>query len=99
MKIEHEHGLGIEEVYTRINNLLPSLEEKYKDLIQNSMSVWDENHERMDFSFEAYGFKISGNVQLYNDKIIFEGKLPLAAWPFKGKIENRIKENLESLLN
>jgi hypothetical protein len=40
----------------------------------------------MDFELEIMGIKASGNVQLNYNELILNGKLPLIAKPFEGRI-------------
>ncbi len=48
----------------------------------------------MNFNFEAKGFDVSGDVQIYNNKLILKSELPFFAAFFKEKIESTIKNKL-----
>lgn len=98
MRIEYNHQHTKEEAYKKIDGLLEELKNKYGEMVQNPSKSWNSEHDRMDFSFRARGFNITGNIQLQGMAVVLEGKLPLLARPFKGEIESRIREKLEEIL-
>lgn len=98
MKIIYNHQHTKEEAYEIVDGLLEGLEDKYSEMVKNPFRSWNSEHDRMNFSFRARGFNITGNIQLQEMAVVLEGKLPLLARPFKGEIESRIKEKLEEIL-
>ena len=99
MRIEHEHALTADESYKRISNLLSGLQSQYADKITNPTTSWNSDHTRMDFSMEIMGFRTSGQICLTDHMATLDGKIPLMARPFSGKIENMIKSKLDELLS
>lgn len=85
------------EAYQKIDNFLDGLVNEHKDMISNPQKKWNESKDKMNFSFEAKGFNISGNIKLEKDKLVLDGKLPWAAKLISGKIEKMITKNLDSL--
>lgn len=99
MKIEYEHGLTKKRVYEKLNSLLPQLEQKYSNEVNNVHSAWNGNKDRMDFSFDAKGFTLEGSMAITDNLITIEGKVPFLARPFQGIAEKRIKSQLEEIFN
>ena len=44
--------------------------------------------DKMNFSFKAEGFNIIGDIQLGDNQLVFEGKLPFLAKPSGGIVES-----------
>jgi len=44
------------------------------------------------------GFSLSGRMDVKPGEVVMKGNYPLAAVPFKGKIESMIRERAEQLL-
>lgn len=95
MRIDYQHKLTPEEAYGKINNLLINLQRQYADKISNPQTSWNPEHTRMDYSMEIMGFKTKGQITLKNNQVSLEGKLPLMARIFSGKIEEMIKKQLD----
>lgn len=98
MRIEYSYNIEKEKVYNRIDNLLSSLQEKYKEDMSNPQKRWNSNKDKMEFNMLIKGYEISGIITLQDNKVIIEGKLPFIAKMFSGKIENAVKSQLETLL-
>jgi len=99
MKIDYKHNLAPEEAYRRINNLLTDLQSQYADKISNPQTSWNPEHTRMAYSMEIMGFRTKGEVTLNNGQVSLDGKLPLMARMFSGKIEEMVKTQLDDLLS
>ena len=97
MEINHDYNCSKQVAYTKIDGFLNELTNKYSDMISNPLKKWNDSNDKMDFSFKVKGFNIEGNIQLYNNKLILNGKLPFLARLFSGKIETTIKSELERL--
>lgn len=97
MEIKHDYSCGKQEAYKKIDNLLEELQTQYSDMISNSTKKWNSLNDKMEFSFKVKGFKIVGDVNLYDNRLILNGKLPFAARIFQGKIKSTIEEKLDEL--
>ncbi len=73
----------------------------FSDQIRGEMPVdvtdveenWD--HEgNLEFSFKAMGLKIQGQMVTCDSQVTVQGSLPFAALPFRGAIENAVKEKI-----
>ncbi|MFK7766419.1 MAG: polyhydroxyalkanoic acid system family protein [Mariniblastus sp.] len=59
--------------------------------------VWDESG-KLDFSFKAMGFKISGTMVTSAEKVTVAGNLPFAALPFRGALESQIADKVKEAI-
>src|SRR5438477_6107802 len=91
MNLSVPHQLSKAEAKQRVQNLIGQLQQQYAGIVKNVREEW--NGDRSDFSFEAMGFAISGSLFVEDALLRLESNLPMAALPFKGRIENAIKEN------
>ena len=91
------HHLPEKEAINRIKNLLHKLRKEFSDKISSIREEWEGNLAK--FSFSIKGISISGKLTVNSSQVHLEGKLPLLAIPFKGKIENTIREEATKLLN
>jgi hypothetical protein len=96
MSIKVPHQLTQEEATTRIHTLLSDLKNEHGDQIRDLKETWNGN--RCDFSFKAMGFSTSGTLVVTDSGAELTGNLPFAALPFKGKIEETIRQRAERLL-
>ena len=51
------------------------------------------------FSFEVMGMSLSGVLNIEPTEVRMEGQFPMAAVPFKGKIESAMRERITELLS
>jgi hypothetical protein len=56
------------------------------------------NGDGAEFSFKAMGMTVEGIISVDKKTVNLDAKIPLAALPFKGTIENTIKEEANKLL-
>ncbi len=96
MSIVVPHKLTQEEALGRVQRLLGDMKTQYGDQISELSEQWSGN--RGEFSFKAMGFATSGTLDVTPAQVEFNGSLPFAATPFKGKIESTIRDRAEKLL-
>lgn len=96
-KAEAAHKLSREEAIKRLQGFLGKVEEMYKDQVSSMESDWVDDV--LNFALTTYGFTISGQVAVDEEKAEVNGKLPIAAMAFRGKIEKTISRALESALS
>ncbi len=58
---------------------------------------WDADG-NLDFSFRAFGFSVSGRLENRPGSIAVAGTIPLAAFPFRGRIENEIRARIKEAI-
>ena len=92
LQLTFAHQLGQEEAVARLKNFLTRVQEKYQAQVADLQQAWNGN--TLSFSFSTYGFKVSGDVVAEPTEVRLDGQIPIAAMPFKGKIEGAIRDQL-----
>lgn len=90
------HRLGEEEALTRLQHLLSDMKSRYATYFTDLEERWSGNEGR--FSVKAMGFNVTGGVTVRPTEVAIDADLPLAATPFKGRVEQMIREQTERLL-
>ena len=96
IKIEIVHHLTQDEATTRVKNLMSELRNQFGGQVRNLQESWNENS--ANYSFEVMGLMVSGNLFVEPFRVQLEGQLPMAALPFKSRIESAIRDRLTALL-
>ena len=97
IKFSVPHSLTEQEAAGRLQNAIGDLKQKFGDRIQNLHESWTDH--RGDLSFEAMGFRVSASILIGSNSVEFNGQIPMAALPFKSRIESTAKERLQALLS
>ncbi len=90
------HSRTKDEVIEQMKGLLEKVTEKFGDQVKNLEQDWEED--KLNFSFRTFGINISGQGTVDDSAVHIQGKLPIAAMMFKGKIESGLKEQLQRML-
>ncbi|QDU93000.1 polyhydroxyalkanoic acid system family protein [Lignipirellula cremea] len=96
MNIVVPNPLGKEAAKTKLKNFLETVRSKYKDQVSNLEETWVDD--TLNYSFKTYGFAIKGQLIVEESQVVVNGALPMAAFAFRGKIEQSIKTELEKQL-
>lgn len=96
MSVTVPHQLGQAEALTRVQTMIGGLKRQYGDQITDLQEQW--NGSNGDFSLKAMGFHVSGRLSVSETALDMEGDLPLMAAPFKGQIEQMVRQEAERLL-
>ncbi len=96
MDILVNHSLGIDEAKKRIKNLADELKKDYGNQIKDYTENWDGN--KVNVAFKAMGLKLSGILEIFDNKVTMNGKVPLMAKMYEGEIKRKLILNLENLL-
>ena len=86
------HTLGREEAARRIKELIP----KARGLVTDLDEQWRDH--TLSFQFKAMGFKVGGNMAVEDTVVNLDIELPLAAMMVKGTIEQRVRQELGTVL-
>ncbi len=97
MNAEVSHSLGREEALERLRSFSEKIRDKYKGQVSDMEESWAD--ETLNFSFKSFGFKVSGSLIVGDDSVKLDGKLPIAAMVFKGKIQQEFVDQLNKLLS
>ena len=96
MTITVPHQLSEDEAMRRIQSLLSEVKRDHGDRVSDLKETWSANHG--EFSFKAMGFSLSGWIDVKPSEVVMKGNYPLAAMPFRGRIESMVRERAEQLL-
>jgi hypothetical protein len=96
MTIVVPHTLTQEEAMRRIRGLLTDVKAQHGDRVTDLEERW--SGDRGEFAFKAMGFAVSGSLVVRPSEVELKGSYPLAALPFKGRIEALIRERATQLL-
>ena len=88
LNIEHPHTLPLDEVKKRLQALADRLSAKY-GITANWVSDREANVKRTG---------VTGKITCTDDKVTVSLDLNFALSPLKGKVENRVKQELASCL-
>lgn len=94
--IEIPHLLSAADAKERLQRFVEALQSKFQDNVSDLDQSW--NGDTLDFGFKTFGIKVTGKIDVEENRIAVEGDLPLTAMMFKGKIESEIRKQLERLL-
>ncbi len=92
--MEVPHQLGRDAAIERLKSFIDKV--RNRNDVSDLQESWQENVQT--FSFKTFGFTIEGATTVEDDRVKMEGKLPLAAAPFRGRIEGSIQEELTKML-
>ena len=96
LNISVPHALTEDEALGRIKGMLTDLKRENEGTFSDLTEEWTGNGGR--FSVKAMGMKVAGGLTVLADRVELNGDLPLTAAPFKGRIEQLVRERMERLL-
>ncbi len=96
-RTEVTHSLGKQPATERLMRFIDRVRQQYADQVSDVEGQWRDHI--MTFSITTYGFTISGTLTVSDDRVDVQGRLPLAALPFRGKIEQAIGAELQRELS
>jgi hypothetical protein len=91
------HSIGKEEALARIKSLLGNVQTRFAGQLKDVNQEWTDNQGT--FSFSVMNMPVSGKLTVNNDEVTLDGKLPLAASLFQGKIKEVIMEEAKKVLS
>jgi hypothetical protein len=94
--VPHEHPTSL--VAEKLRGFAEQVRAEHAQQVTQVVEVWDD-HGNLDFSFKAFGFAISGRMEHVERAVKVIGNLPLAAWPFRGMVEQKIVETIEKIIH
>jgi hypothetical protein len=97
LTINVPHQLTQQEALHRITSLISNLKAEQKDKISNVTEHWVGN--TGSFGFTAYGYDLSGTIQVHDSSIDIDAKVPFAVSLFKGTIQDIIHKKAAELLS
>ena len=78
-----------------VDKRLKTLEKQYGHKADDFGYEWDGN--TLHLSAKAKGLSLKGTLEITADEVIVDGKLPLLAKPFEGRIRQTVEMEAESM--
>jgi hypothetical protein len=91
------HSIGKDEALNRIKKLLGNVQSRFSGQLKDVQQEWNDNEGL--FSFSVLNMQVSGKLTVNNDEVGLDGKLPIAAALFQGKIKEVIMEEAKKVLS
>jgi hypothetical protein len=95
MRVTVPHNTDKDTARRKINERLGQLLGQYGHYINDSSHQWEGD--RLTFSGSARGFKAGGTVEITDQEVIIDGKLPLIAKPFESRIKSTIEREAAAM--
>jgi len=95
MKVNIPHHTTRNKARKKVDRLLVELTDSMGSIISDLDQYWEDDV--LVFSFRAKGLKARGTLEVTEDEIILDGKLPLMAMPFESRIRSAIEREAHSL--
>jgi hypothetical protein len=93
---EMPHSLGLEEATRRLKEKLAAALAEHQSRVSNLREEWRDH--TLSFALKAMGMGFSGTVAVAPDQVKVDAELPIAAAFFKGAIEQRLRQEVGTLL-
>lgn len=94
---EVSHTLGQAAATDRLKDFVQDAQQRFGEHVTEMDGSWNENV--LDFWLSTFGMKITGTITVDESTVRVAGQLPLAAMPFRGKVEQTIAAELEQALS
>lgn len=88
--------LGKDDAMRRLQHFTDAVKRKYGDQVSDLSETWHDSH--VDFGFKTFGMGVKGAIEVSDENVQVAVDLPLAAAMFKGKIENEIRNSIQTVL-
>ena len=99
LRIVVQHKLTEEAATVRIREHLSELASVHSEKISGIEESWHGNSADLSFTLlKPVRVRVSASLRVTASEFVIEGRLPLVAWPFKGRIEAVIRKHLEDCL-
>jgi putative polyhydroxyalkanoate system protein len=95
MRVSVPHNTDRESARRIVDERLQKLLEQYSSYLNDVDQRWEGD--RLVFSGSARGFKANGTVEITDSEMIIDGKLPLIARPFEGRIKSTIESEAAAM--
>ncbi len=95
MRIAVPHHTTKGSARSRIEEKLAALLGQFGGRIDDLQQQWVGD--TLEFKGKARGFKLEGTVEVTESEVIVDGKLPMMALPFEGRIREAVKREAETM--
>lgn len=94
---EVSHSLGQADATERLKDFVQDAQKRFGEHVDKMDGSWNDSV--LDFSISTFGMKITGTMTVNESAVQVGGQLPLAAMPFRGKVEQTIADELKQALS
>jgi hypothetical protein len=91
-----QHHLGKDEALRRIKDILGDAQKHDGGRVSDVQETWTDDGGS--YSFKVAGFKVSGSIEVRDTDVEIDVNYPLAARPFKEKIESTLRDRAQTVL-
>ena len=95
MRIAVPHHTTKANARSKIEQKLAALLNQFGGRVDDLQQQW--NGDTLEFKGKARGFKLEGTVEVPEAEIVVNGKLPMMALPFEGKIREAVKREADAM--
>jgi putative polyhydroxyalkanoate system protein len=95
MRIAVPHHTTKANARSKIEQKLAALLSQFGGRVDDLQHQW--NGDTLEFKGKARGFKLEGTVEVTEAEIVVNGKLPMMALPFEGKIREAVKREADAM--
>ena len=95
MRIAVPHRTTKENARRIVEQRMQQLERQYGHYASDVEKNW--SGDRLDFGFKAKGFSGKGTLEITDNEVIIDGKLPLIAKPFEPRIKSTIEKEAATM--
>jgi putative polyhydroxyalkanoate system protein len=95
MRIAVPHHTTKANARSKIEQKLAALLSQFGGRVDDLQQQW--NGDTLSFKGKARGFKLEGTVEVTEAEIVVNGKLPMMALPFEGKIREAVKREADAM--
>ena len=95
MRIAIPHHSDKKTARRKIEQKIVQMLAQYSHYLSDSSHSWDGDV--LHFTGSAKGLKAAGTVEITDTEVIVDGKLPLIARPFEGRVRHTIEREGEEL--
>ena len=95
MRVSVPHNTDRDTARRKVEARLQQLLAQYSSYLNGVDQRWDGDC--LVFSGSARGFKANGTLEITDQEVIFDGKLPLIARPFEPRIKNTIEREAAAI--
>ena len=97
LSLDIPHALSQDEATRRLKEKFAAAHAEYQDRVSDFRQEWTDH--AFSFDFKVLGMAVSGSVAVEPSNLRLAAELPMAASFFRGAIEDRIRQEVDTLLS
>ncbi|MCQ2973665.1 MAG: polyhydroxyalkanoic acid system family protein [Bacteroidales bacterium] len=96
MEVKVDHKYSKEEALVKMKSFFEELKKQHGDKVSDLSEKWVDNSG--DYACKFNGMQLNGHIDVLDNQVVFNGKIPFFATPFKSLIESTIRSEVEKVL-